>query len=96
MPVNAYERSRRTDRYDSPFLLLFSARLALNGGHERYRGSQLGGGDPASPGHICLVLLHSCPDTVRKGPPHGGPHVNTAYHGLLHNARTRGETSPLL
>lgn len=74
-----------------------TAHPALNGSHERYRGSQLGDGDPASPVRICLVLLHSCPDTVRKGPPRGGPRVYATYRGLLHSsARPRRDITPAM
>ena len=31
---------------------------------ERYPGRQLDSGTLAAPGKVCLVLLHSCPDTV--------------------------------
>ena len=35
---------------------------------ERYPGRQLDSGTLAAPGKVCLVLLHSCPDTVRSSP----------------------------
>ena len=74
-----------------------AAHPALNGSHERYRGSQLGDGDPASPVRICLVLLHSCPDTVHKGTPRRGPRVYAAYRGLLHSsARPRRDITPAM
>jgi len=40
----------------------------LNPHPERYFYSQLGPGTLASHESVCLVLLHSCPDTVHRFP----------------------------
>ena len=46
----------------SDFMVLFHNQC------ERYPGRQLDSGTLAAPGKVCLVLLHSCPDTVRSSP----------------------------
>ncbi len=45
-----------------------TVRYASNAAHRRYPDSQLSPGDLTTHGRNCLVLLHSCPDTVHRLP----------------------------
>ena len=59
---------------------------------ERYPDRQLDSGTLAAPGKVCLVLLHSCPDTVRSFPsrktqmsslPAGGSFTHISIYVLI-------------
>ena len=59
-----YEKRKSVVQASLDFL--FYARRTSNSHHERYSYSLLGPGTLTAHRRFCLVLLHSCPDTVHR------------------------------